>query len=207
MRRVLTIFITSLVAGTAAQAGPMLFATPSNSSVAGGNVSAEAEFTFSASTLTLVLRNKQEGITNAGQLLTDIFFSLSDVDTASLTAVTGTQIRLDGGSGAVNPLVSNWRLQTGIAPFAAGFHLDMLFQQPNLGIIGPNPNPNSSLTGSSHNPLYDPVCNVYYFQSGHNGTDRRLGRGVFLRNGGVHLGDRWQLYRRGTTRRPWHSRT
>ena len=150
------IVVAALALGSRAMASPIVFKTPVGSLDSAGNpVAAEADFSFADGSLTLVLKNTQSGDQQADQLLTDIFFNLSSTTTGALTAVVGTQIHFDGGSGDVDPLTGNWRLQTGISPFPSEFHLDMLFQQPNLGIVGPNPNPGASLQTGSHNPLYD----------------------------------------------------
>ena len=155
MRISLTLLLCAFASGIAAQASPIVFLTPSGSATGGRSVSAEADFSLSNGVLTLVLKNSQSGMVDAGQLLTDIFFVLDGVDSANLTAVTGTQIHLDGKTGDVDPLNNNWILQTGVEPFENAFHLDMLNHQPNLGILGPSPNPNSSLKNGPHNPLYD----------------------------------------------------
>jgi len=126
----------------------------------GGNVNVSANFQLSAGTLTLTVSNNTPNIVTIGQGITDMFFNLSGVNTATLTSITGTQVQVNG-DGSTSPsnisTVGTWTLSGGPA-----FHLDDLNGgQPDLAIIGPPTggvysSANGSIASNGpHNPFFN----------------------------------------------------
>jgi hypothetical protein len=139
-----------------------VFSTPGGSTSAGGPVSSTVDFNLSGSTLTITLTNSQAGITNAGQLLTDVFFTLS-AGSATLSSQTGDLITI-GSGGAVTDMGAStlgWGFGPAIVNSTDGFELCVICQggptagaTPSEGIIGPTPNGNGSIDGNKpHNPF------------------------------------------------------
>jgi hypothetical protein len=140
-----------------------IFSTPGGStSTTGSPVSATVDFSLSGSTLTITLTDTQAGITNAGQLLTDVFFTLS-AGSPALSSQTGDLIMIDSG-GAITDMGAStlgWGFGPAIVNSTDGFELCVICQggptsgaTPSEGIIGPTPNGNGSIDGNKpHNPF------------------------------------------------------
>ncbi len=150
-------------------AASMLFSTPSGSNISGtGNVSAQANFTFTNGSLTITLKNSQADEQNAGQLLAGLEFSVSGVTNGfSLGSSSGNLITVTGpGSGTPGStgVSTGWGFGTNsgaiivceICPGSAMLSTPVTGGPPSHTIIGPGPftNPNASLTGN-HNPFFD----------------------------------------------------
>lgn len=162
--RIVTVLALLFFAGSAYADG-ITFTTPIGAKDSAGDpVSAQANFSLSGSTLTLTLTNLQLSDKNAGQLLTDVFFTLS-AGTATLSSQTGDLIMI-GGGGAVTDLgVSNlgWGFGSATVNGNSGFEVCVICQgsahaspTPSEGIVGPGPyttaNPSIANNGP-HNPF------------------------------------------------------
>lgn len=141
-----------------------VFVTPSGSNDTNGDpVSAKADFVVGAGKITVTLSNLQASIKDAGQLLSDLTFTIKGGDNGDslYTSGSGTQVTISGtgvptlGS-TVNP---KWRFS---APGTNGFTLDGLSgaNTPKDTIIGPPgtngdySNANGSIAGNhAHNPF------------------------------------------------------
>jgi hypothetical protein len=145
--------------------------TPLGATLNGESVSAQADFSVSGGTLTLSLTNTQSNIHDAGQLLTDIFFTLSAPGSLSLSSQKGDLVNLGSGGVITNNLGTGnlgWGFGAITLNGESGFELCMICQggvtsgvTPSEGILGPASadgnydNANSSLLTGSHNPLVD----------------------------------------------------
>jgi hypothetical protein len=151
-----------------ASANSITFVTPTGSTIGGNPVSAMAALTTGAGTVTLTLTNTLANITDAGQLLTDLFFTLDSGTTTSATinSSSAQEITVNG----------NGTFTTG-ATVAPGWGLDLTTPgaihicdigpgactgafTPAHGIIGPPgpggtySNANGSIAGNGpHNPF------------------------------------------------------
>lgn len=141
-----------------------IFSTPGGSTdTAGDPVSATVDFSLSGSTLTVTLTDTQAGIKDAGQLLTDVFFTLS-AGSATLSSQSGDLIII-GSGGAITDLGASalgWGFGPATVNSTDGFELCVICQggpsaaptTPSEGIIGPTPNGNGSIDGNGpHNPF------------------------------------------------------
>lgn len=142
-----------------------IFMTPPGATEpnAGQPVSAMANFSLSGNTLTITLANTLPGVADAGQLLTDIFFTLSATATPTLSSQIGDLIDI-GKHGAVTDLGSStlgWGFGSATVNSIDGFELCVICQGgptgsagPSQGILGPSPNGNGSINGNkAHNPF------------------------------------------------------
>lgn len=127
-----------------------------------------ADFSLSGSTLTLTLTNTLGGIHSAGQLLTDVFFTLSVAGSPTLSGQTGDLVKV-GAGGVVTDLGTaslGWGFGGITLNGENGFELCVICQggvtataTPAEGILGPvsadgkYDNANASLTNAAHNPL------------------------------------------------------
>jgi hypothetical protein len=135
----------------------------------GQPVSASADFSLSGTTLTVILSNTLAEIHDAGQPLTDIFFTLSDSGSPTLLTQTADLIKV-GKSGAVidlGPSGPGWGFGTATVNLMSGFELRVICQggptacaTPSQGILGPASadgkydNANASIAGNKpHNPF------------------------------------------------------
>jgi len=146
-----------------AQAGDVTYITPSGSSVSGGPVDATAMFSISNGMIDVTLSNLQVNPTDAGQLLSDLSFTLGNggsLSGASLSSSLGTEVTVNsGGSSTLGPSVSSgWGFSTSGTTTAT---LDVLGTPtgPSHLIIGPPgttgySNANGSIAGNKpHNPF------------------------------------------------------
>lgn len=142
-----------------------VFMTPTGAvDTTGSPVSATVDFSLSGSTLTVTLTNLQANQKDAGQLLTDVFFSLS-AGSAMLSTQTGDLIDLNSGGSVTNLGTGTlgWGFGAATVNGNSGFELCVICQggvtataTPHEGIVGPGPytNANSSIAGNGpHNPL------------------------------------------------------
>jgi hypothetical protein len=153
-------------------AGTSTFSTPSGSTdTAGDPVSASATFTTGANSLTITLSNLLANQKDAGQLVSDLFFTL-DAANASITAGqhvgTANEIFV-GANGTTTAGDSNASIAWLFSLTAGTFHLDGLSGGGMSGgntpadlIIGPPgpggvyTNANGSISGNKpHNPFAD----------------------------------------------------
>ena len=74
-----------------------IFATPPGAvePATGQAVSASVDFSLTGTTLTIKLSDTLVGIQDAGQLLTDVFFTLSDTGSPSLFSQSGDLVQVD----------------------------------------------------------------------------------------------------------------
>lgn len=166
----LTVLMSALGWANFAKAD-QVFVTPAGSTepVTGQLVSAMADVSLSGNTLTITLSNTLPGIADAGQLLTDVFFTLSASATPNLSAQTGDLITV-AKDGTVTDLGSStlgWGFGTSIVNGMSGFELCVICQggptapaTPSEGILGPASgdgkydNANGSIAGNKpHNPF------------------------------------------------------
>jgi hypothetical protein len=96
-----------------ARADQIFFTNKGSTDTAGDPVSAEADFSYAGGVWTLALTNLTPNIKDAGQLLTDIFFTVNGttISASDLSTQTGNLITVGAGgvitdvpSGASNPL-------------------------------------------------------------------------------------------------------
>ena len=153
-----------------ASASTITFDTVSGVDTAGNPVNASAVVTTANGGLvTVTLNNLQSGIFEAGQLLSDFFFTLSAAPSAINTSVvpTGSLIDIAPG-GAVttdNGTIDGWVLTSS----GATLHLDSLaVSGPSQTIIGPGPftTANASITGSTHNPYLNQTASFSFTVAG-----------------------------------------
>jgi len=125
---------------SSARADFFQFTTPTGSTVGAGPVSAEADFTTSADTVTIVLKDLQADPSSVGQLLSDLSFTVASGQTAgTLTSGTGQERTvISGGTftdGDFEP--AGWVLSSS----GSTFTLDVLSGTGHAGpahlIIGP----------------------------------------------------------------------
>ena len=146
------------------------FSTPAGSTDAAGDpVSASATFTTGANSLTITLSNLLANQKDAGQLVSDLFFTL-DAANSSITAGqrvgTADLINIDG-SGNVSSAGSNQDIKWLFSLSSGTFHLDGLSGGPSsltpagliIGPAGPGgvySNANGSIAANGpHNPFAD----------------------------------------------------
>ena len=169
--RVIPVIVTLLLVSAPSFAASITFITPAGSNSASGSpVSAQADFTTGAGTLTITLRSllTNAQMLNASQLLSDLFFTLSTGQTTgTLASSSGTSENIDAaGNGVAAGVISTgWVLQNNTP--AGSFHLCNIgcagAITPSNTIVGGAPglyaNANSSIAGNGpHNPfLYGPV--------------------------------------------------
>jgi len=162
--RVLRVLLFCGMCSLFAQAGNVTYITPSGSSVSGGPVDATAVFSISNGMIDVTLSNLQVNPTDAGQLLSDLSFTLGNggsLSGASLSSSTGQEITVNkGGSFSLGSTVgTGWGFKTSGTTTAT---LDVLGTPtgPMHLIIGP-PGPggtyssaNGSIAGNKpHNPF------------------------------------------------------
>jgi hypothetical protein len=147
LKKLAVISIVVLALGLAsAVSADQVFSTPAGSTVNTESVSATADFSISGNTLTITLSNTQANMQDAGQLLTDLFFTLSAPGTPSLSTQTGLLINV-GAGGTVTPTGSTtlgWGFGSATVGSLNGFELCVICQggpttstTPSEGILGP----------------------------------------------------------------------
>lgn len=169
MKKALVLAMVMMALGWANLArADQIFVTPPGSTANGEPVSAMADFRLSGNTLTIMLSNTLPEIHDAGQLVTDVFFTLGVPANPSLSSQTGDLIKVDSG-GAVSSATDtlDWVLGPATIDGINGFDLCVLCQggpthhgQPKGGIVGPTSgdgkydNANGSIAGNkAHNPF------------------------------------------------------
>jgi PEP-CTERM motif len=167
-RRTQWLLLPAVLVGLAAQsanASVTFFNTPPGSvDGAGEPVNAAATFTTGTDTLTIVLQDLQADPTSAGQLLTDLFFTLNTGENVgTLTSGTSSErtVNADGTFTDGGVVAAGWVLSTS----GSGFLLDVLAGPGHAGpahaLIGPPnggtgiySNANASIAGNGpHNPF------------------------------------------------------
>lgn len=153
---------------TVASASSVTFTTPTGATIGGNPVSASATVTTGAGTVTLTLSNTLANLTDAGQLLTDFFFTLNGGTTSSTTiSNSASQDLTVNGNGTFTlggAVLPGWGLDLavpgtihlcdiGAGPCTGPF-------TPAHGLIGPPgpggtySNANGSIAGNGpHNPF------------------------------------------------------
>ena len=154
-------------------AGATIFTTPvgavANSGSGNEAVAASADFELSGGTLTITLTNTLAGIHDAGQLLTDVFFTLN-TGSATLSTQTGDLVNVASDK-TITDLGSSplgWGFGSATVNSLSGFELCVICQggpsahptTPTEGILGPDSgdgkydNANPSIAGNGpHNPF------------------------------------------------------
>jgi hypothetical protein len=161
MRRILTVCLLMCAFAATSQANTITFVTPAGATIGGQPVAASATFTTGAGTLSITLADLLANPTDVGQLISDLFFTLSNGSTGGiLTSSSGQEITVTGtGAFTLGPTVSTgWAL----SPSGGGMLLNVLGTPigPAHLIIGP-PGPggtygtaNGSIAGNGpHNPF------------------------------------------------------
>lgn len=166
MKKALVLVMLMSASGWAELAkADQIFITPSGATEpnTGQPVSAMADFSLRGNTLTITLTNTLSGVADAGQLFTDVFFTLSATGTPTLSSQIGDLIRV-GKTGAVTDLGSStlgWNFGPATVNSISGFELCVVCQggptasaTPSEGILGPSPDGNGSISGNkAHNPF------------------------------------------------------
>ncbi len=172
MKKGLVLVMLLLASGWANLAkADQIFVTPPGATEPffGNPVSALVDFSFGGNTLTITLTDTLPGIQNAGQLLTDVFFTLSAPASPSLSSQTGDLIKVAKG-GAVTDLGSSslgWTFGPHTIFGMNGFELCVICPggltasaTPKEGILGPASGDgkydkaNGSIAGNkAHNPF------------------------------------------------------
>jgi hypothetical protein len=160
MRLALAVCLLICAFAVTSQASSITFMTPTGSTIGGQPVNASATFVTSANTLTVTLTDLLANPTDVGQLLSDLFFTLSNGSTAgTLTSSSGQEITVNsGGTFTLGGTVSTgWAL----SPSGGSLLLNVLGTPvgPAHLIIGPSggatySNANGSIAGNGpHNPF------------------------------------------------------
>lgn len=155
-----------------------LFTTPSGATAGSPaqSVSASADFDLSGTTLTIALTDTQPNIKDAGQLLTDVFFTLSTGASPSLSSETGNLVKVAKTTNSVTDLgvtTIGWGFGGATVGTLSGFELCVICQggptataTPSEGIIGPASvdgkydDANGSIAGNkAHNPFVSETAN------------------------------------------------
>ena len=152
-----------LTFSAAASASTLSFSTLAGATTGGQPVSASGTITTNANgTVTVTLVDTLANPTDAGQLLSDLFFNLSTAPTTALntttTPTTGGLISIDG-SGVATAFVGAYT-SWGLTSSGSTIHLDSLTGGPSQTIIGPGgaggvyTAANGSIAGNGpHNPF------------------------------------------------------
>ena len=141
----------------AATAATITFSTATGATSGGQPVDATTTITTGAGTITVSLTDLLANPTDAGQLVSDLFFDLSTAPTTPLittTTPTGTLIAIaaNGTVSSGGTTFDTWALTSS----GTTIHLDSLAGGPAQTIIGPGPytNANGSIAGNGpHNPF------------------------------------------------------
>lgn len=154
-------FLVALAVPILASAS-QIFTTPPGASVSDGSVSAMAMFSLvNTNQLQITLTDTLANPTSAGQLLSDLQFSLSGVSNLSLSSMSGPEVSITGGGTAASAgtATSGWVE----GAFGSGDMLCVICANtlpqsaaPTELIIGPGPytNANGSIAGNpAHNPF------------------------------------------------------
>ncbi|HYL37391.1 MAG TPA: hypothetical protein VEV17_15865 [Bryobacteraceae bacterium] len=159
--------LPAFAVATTCTGGLTSVSTPAGATVLGEAVDASASFCATAGQVVITLTNLQTGIVDAGQLLTDLQFSMNTADTSATLSSSSANFILIGSGGAVTPDGSGatgWGFGSGT--LGTGNYLLCIIcgdgvtatAQPTEGIIGPGPytSANGSIANNpAHNPFID----------------------------------------------------
>jgi hypothetical protein len=162
MRHRLAVCLLICAFAVTSHASSITFTTPTGATIGGQPVSASATFMTSANTLTVTLTDLLANPTDVGQLLSDLFFTLSNGSTAgTLTSSSGQELTVAGNgtfTTGVGTVSTGWAL----SPSGGSLLLNVLGTAigPAHTIIGPPgpggtySNANGSIAGNGpHNPF------------------------------------------------------
>lgn len=173
------LFLVLILGSSPLGKADQLFVTPAGSLSGGDPVSAMADFSFSGSQLTLTLSNTQTGIKDAGQLVTDVFFTLSEPGTPTLSSEMGNLVMVTEDEKTKVQTVSNlgpstlgWAFGAVTLGSTSGLELCVICQggltttvTPAQGILGPASadglydNAKGSIAENPKNPSHNPFVN------------------------------------------------
>lgn len=172
MRKMMTGVAVLFIGSSLALADTITFATPGGATdTAGDPVSATALVTTGSGVVTIQLNNWTDDFKDAGQLLSDFTFALSDSSLATPTVTSTGSLIMVGSGGAVTPGgtgASGWNFSSAIGiPSGETISLDGLDGAANtpshlvIGLPGSGCSSgaycfaNGSIAGNSgHNPFY-----------------------------------------------------
>jgi hypothetical protein len=161
-----SLFFCLLTVSPFVSGATITFSTPPGSSVGAGSVSASATFTTENGFLTVILRDLLANPTSAGQLVSDVDFSLSSA-LPGTTVFTSSAQEIFIASGGASSLGSTVSTGWGFGTIGTGFTICVICPvgsvlstaptaNPSETIIGPGPytNANGSIAGNGpHNPF------------------------------------------------------
>ena len=164
--RFASLFFCLLTVSPFVSGATITFSTPSGSSVPAGSVSASATFTTDDGLLTVILRDLLANPTSAGQLVSDVDFSLSSA-LPGTTVFNSSAQEIFVDAGGVSTLGSTISTGWGFGTLGTGFTICVICPggsvlstaptaNPSETIIGPGPytNANGSIAGNgAHNPF------------------------------------------------------
>ncbi len=102
-------------------ASTITYVTPTGSTTASGSVNAQAIFTTSTGTLTITLSDLLANPTDAGQLVSDLQFTLSPMVSGTPTISNSSAQQVTVGTGGTITLGSTTATGWGIGSFGSGF--------------------------------------------------------------------------------------
>jgi len=155
MKKLSLLAMMAMVSSMVASASTITYNTFTGAvDAAGDPVKASAQIDIGAGTITVTLINLQTGIFNAGQVLSDIFFTLSNGPTTALNTTTtpaGSLVNI--GPTGVKTASADALIGWGLTSTGSTIHIDSLTSGPSQTIIGGvSGSPNASLLGN-HNPF------------------------------------------------------
>jgi hypothetical protein len=167
-----------LMASPFASGATITFSTAPGSSVGDGSVSASATFTTVDGFLTVILRDLLPNPTSAGQLVSDVDFSLSTALSGTTVFTSSAQqifINGDGSSTLGSTASTGW----GFGTLGAGYTICVICPggtvlstaptaNPSQTLIGPGPytNANGSIAGNGpHNPFLNQTATFTFANS------------------------------------------
>ena len=154
-----------------ATADTMMFATPPGTTIAGaGAVSANAMFTTTAGTLTIVLNNLQANETDDGQAISDLEFQFAGplAGTTTLASDTGTTVSVSNKTPTFGGSISaGW----GFGSYNSGFIVCIICgstgvtppyqtSPPSHLILGPGPYTNANSSIDNHSPYINQTLTI-----------------------------------------------
>jgi len=173
-RTILAVLTFSVVAS----ASTATFATSTGAMASGQPVSATVTITTGAGgAVTVSLTDNAVVTSDAGQLLSDLFFTLSATPTTALSTTTTPGSTSGGlidisGTGVVSADASAYA-SWGLSSSGSIVHLDSLAGGPSQTIIGPGPyaGANGSIQGNGpHNPFINGTANFAFTVAGIDAT-------------------------------------
>ncbi len=186
-RMKLGIAVFLIAACIVANADTITYVTPAGSTTSGGPVSAEATFVTGAGTVSITLTDLQANPTDVAQLISDLFFTLSNgATTGTISSSSGQEITVhgDGTFTTGSTVATGWALSS-LGP--GSFLLNVLGTPvgPAHLIIGPPDggglysNANGSIAGNHpHNPFLNETATFLLDIPGVN-VDTRITSATF----------------------------